>query len=169
MGSPIRRRLSKARDGYVCQHCKGKSKDKRLHVHHKVFRSDNGSDEASNLITLCKTDHDAVHNGLIAFKGGKEKGQLSHATQMNSIRVQLLKALPKAEETFGFITKEHRQLLGLPKEHYLDAVAIACEGRPVRFAETTVLSKKCIASGDYQQTKGVRSEQSIPTGKIDGF
>jgi hypothetical protein len=39
----------------------------------------------------------------------------------------------------------------------------------VSFAETTVLLKKCIASGDYQQTKGVRSEQRIPTGKIEGF
>jgi hypothetical protein len=157
------------RDGHVCQHCKGKSKDKRLHVHHKVFRSANGSDEASNLVTLCKTDHDDVHKGLITLKGGKKKGQLSYATQMNSIRVQLLKSLPKAEETFGFITKEHRQLLGLPKEHHFDAVAIACEGRSVRFTETTVLFKKCIASGDYQQTKGVRSEQRIPTGKIEGF
>ena len=39
----------------------------------------------------------------------------------------------------------------------------------MRFTETTVLFKKCIASGDYQQTKGVRSEQRIPTGKIEGF
>ena len=87
---------------------------------------------------------------------------------MNSVRTQLLSSLPYAEETFGFITKEHRQLLGLPKGHYFDAVAIACEGRPVRFAETTVLSKKSVAAGDYQQTKGVRPEQRIPTGKIEG-
>jgi antitoxin HicB len=31
---------------------------------------------------------------------------------MNSIRVQLLKRLPEAEQTFGYITKEHRQLYG---------------------------------------------------------
>jgi hypothetical protein len=29
--------------------------------------------------------------------------------------------------------------------------------------------KKCVPDGDYQQTKGVRSEQRIPTGKIMGF
>ena len=60
-------------------------------------------------------------------------------------------------------------MLRLPKGHHFDAVAIACEGQSVRFAETTLLSKKCVAAGDYQQKKGVRSEQRIPTGKIEGF
>ena len=32
-----------------------------------------------------------------------------------------------------------------------------------------VLSKRCVSDGDYQQTKGVRSEQRITTGKIRGF
>ena len=32
-----------------------------------------------------------------------------------------------------------------------------------------VLCKTCVAAGDYQQRKGVRSEQRIPTGKIEGF
>ena len=53
------------RDGYCCQHCKGKSKDKRLEVHHIIFRSENGSDEEDNLITLCKTCHDALHRGEV--------------------------------------------------------------------------------------------------------
>ena len=157
------------RDGHICQYCKGKTKDKRVEVHHIIYRNNGGSDEESNLTTLCKTDHDALHKGKIALKGGKKRGQLSHATQMNSIRVQLLRALPAAEETFGFITKEHRQLIGLPKEHYFDAAAIASQGNPVNFRTTTVLHKKSISDGDYQQTKGVRSEQRIPTGKIHGF
>ena len=29
--------------------------------------------------------------------------------------------------------------------------------------------KKCVPDGDYQQTKGMRSEQRITTGKIGGF
>jgi hypothetical protein len=157
------------RDGHICQYCKGKTKDKRVEVHHIIYRNNGGSDEESNLTTLCKTDHDALHKGEIALKGGKKHGQLCHATQMNSIRVQLLRALPAAEETFGFITKEHRQLIGLPKEHYFDAAAIASQGNPVNFRTTTVLHKKSISDGDYQQTKGVRSEQRIPTGKIHGF
>lgn len=157
------------RDSYKCQHCKGKSKDSKLEVHHIIFRSDNGSDEPENLITLCKTCHDAVHNGKIKLKGGKIKSQLKHATQMNSIRVQLLKRLPEAIETYGYITKENRFKLGYPKEHYIDAVIIACQGSTVTFKTDNVIYKRCVSKGDYQQTKGIRSEKKIPTGKIYGF
>ncbi|MDD3049468.1 MAG: RNA-guided endonuclease IscB [Bacilli bacterium] len=158
------------RDSYKCQHCKGKSKDKRLEVHHIIFRSNNGSDEQDNLITLCKTCHDMVHDGKIVINGGKVKGNLKHATQMNSIRIQLLKRLPYAEETFGYITKEHRQLFELPKEHYIDAVVIACQGNAAYFNKTKdVIYKRCASKGDYQQTKGIRSEKRIPTGKLFGF
>lgn len=158
------------RDNYTCHNCKGKSKDSKLEVHHIVFRKDDGSDEHDNLTTLCKTCHDKIHDGSITLKKkGKIKGQLQHATQMNSIRTQLLKLLPEAEETFGFITKEHRNIMGLHKEHYIDAVVIASKGHIVNFRIKNVLIKKCISDGDYQQTKGVRSEQRIPTGKIQGF
>jgi len=99
---------------------------------------------------------------------GKKKGMLLHATQMNSIRIQLLKRV-EAEETFGFITKEHRLLAGLPKEHVFDAAMIATRGKTPTFRITCVLSKRCVPAGDYQQTKGIRSEQRITTGKIMGF
>lgn len=157
------------RDCYTCQHCKGKSKEKRLEVHHIVFRSETGSDEEENLLTLCKTCHDALHRGEFALKKtGKKKGQLHHATQMNSIRMQLLKRT-EAVETFGFVTKEHRQLIHLPKEHFFDATVIATKGNTPSFQTNHVLFKKCVSDGDYQQTKGVRSEQRIPTGKLFGF
>ena len=155
------------RDGYTCQQCKGKSNDHRLEVHHIIFRSQQGSDEESNLVTLCKTCHDGLHAGTITLKQrGKEKGNLLHATQMNSIRMQLLQRV-QAEETFGFITKEHRLLAGLPREHVFDATMIATRGVTPLFRTTTVLSKRCVPDGDYRQTKGVRSEQRIPTGKIE--
>ena len=157
------------RDNHTCQHCKGKSKDSKLEVHHIVFRRNGGSDEASNLVTLCKICHEDLHSGSITLKGGKTKGHLKHATQMNSIRTQLLRLLPCAEETFGFVTKEHRQLLDLPKEHHIDAVAIASQGNEVQFKTNVVLFKKCVSDGDYQQSKGIRSEQRITTGKIQGF
>ena len=101
------------RDGYSCQHCKGKSKDPRLEVHHLVFRSAQGSDEESNLLTLCKTCHDALHAGTITLgRAGKKKGTLLHATQMNSIRLQLLRRV-EAEETWGDVTKARPPVLGL--------------------------------------------------------
>jgi hypothetical protein len=157
------------RDSYTCQHCKGKSKEKRLEVHHVVFRSQGGSDEERNLLTLCKTCHDALHAGEVLLKRvGKKKGTFKHATQMNSIRIQLLKRT-EAEETFGFITKEHRQLAGLPKEHVFDAAIIATRGRKPHFQTASVVIKKCIPDGDYQQTKGKHSQQRVTTGKIMGF
>src|SRR5260370_35957886 len=157
------------RDGYPCQHCQGKSRDRRLEVHHLVFRSQGGSDEEANLLTLCKTCHDRLHAGTIILKQkGAKKGGLAHATQMNSIRVQLLKRLD-AEETWGFVTKEHRLLAGLPKTHTNDAAVIATRGISHVFRTSGVLVKKFVPDGDYQQTKGKRSEQRITTGKIAGF
>jgi hypothetical protein len=146
-------------------------KDHRLEVHPIpiVFRSQHGSDEASNLVTLCKTCHDALHKGEITLKrNGKKKGDLKHATQMNSIRIQLLKRT-EAEETWGFVTKEHRQLAGLPKAHCFDAVMVATRGSRPIFRLTSLLAKRCVPAGDYQQTKGRHSEQRITTGKIQGF
>jgi RRXRR protein/HNH endonuclease len=157
------------RDHYTCQQCQGQSKERRLEVHHLVFRSEQGSDEASNLLTLCKTCHDGLHAGTVTLnQQGKKKGTLLHATQMNSIRLQLLRLL-QAEETWGFVTKEHRQLWDLPKAHVFDAAVIATRGQQPIFQTTTLLAKRCVPDGDYQQTKGIRSEQRIATGKIGGF
>ena len=157
------------RDTYTCQQCQGKSRDRRLEVHHIVFRSEQGSDEESNLLTLCKTCHDSLHGGKITLQQqGKKKGMLLHATQMNSIRLQLLRLL-QAEETWGFVTKEHRQLWDMPKAHVFDEAVIATRGRQPIFQTTTLIAKRCVPDGDYQQTKGIRSEQRIGTGKIGGF
>lgn len=158
------------RDNYTCQYCKGKHKDSKLEVHHIIFRSQGGSDESKNLITLCHTCHYNLHHGKIKPKlQGKAKGQLKYATQMNSIRCQLLKAYPDAIETFGMVTKANRLSLGIEKDHHLDACVIASGGELVNFATNTVYVKLSVSCGDYQQTKGSRSEKSIPTGKIKGF
>ena len=158
------------RDNYTCQCCKNKKKYNRLEVHHIVFRSQGGSDEEENLITLCDICHKDLHNGKLKLKlNGKNKSTLKYATQMNSIRVQLLKIYSDAIETFGYITKENRQYMQLPKEHYMDAVAIASQGNKVDFITKEVVFKKSVSKGDYQRTKGVRSEQLLPKGKIKGF
>lgn len=157
------------RDNYTCQHCKGKHKDSKLEVHHIIFRSQGGSDEEDNLITLCHTCHKRLHNGKISLKlKGKLKGNLKYATQMNSIRKQLFKLYPNAIETFGYVTKANRLHLGVDKEHYYDACVIATQGNKFNIASNLYV-KKCVSDGDFQKTKGVRSEQSISTDKIHGF
>lgn len=157
------------RDSYACQYCKGKHKDKKLEVHHIVFRSQGGSDEESNLVTLCHTCHKALHDLKIRPDlSGKVKGTLKYATQMNSIRRQLLGLYPDAAETFGYVTKANRLQLGVGKEHYYDACTIASEGNPF-VVKSNLYKKKCVPDGDFQKTKGARSEQPIVTEKIHGF
>ena len=164
------RELVLSRDLYTCQHCKGKTKDSKLEIHHIIFRRNGGSDDSDNLITFCKTCHDSLHKGEISLlNNGKVKTKLKHATQMNSIRLQLLRKLPDSIETFGYITKQNRWKLGLSKEHYNDAIVIACCGLSVNNVINTIVYKKCVNDGDYQQSKGVMSEKRIPTGKIQGF
>lgn len=171
-GYPNTKAYVLARDNYTCQHCKGKHKDSKLEVHHIVYRSNGGSDNEKNLITLCHTCHKALHDGkLKKFKiKGIVKGKLLHATQMNVIRSQLLKKHPEAIETFGYVTKTNRELLNMPKDHYIDACVIASEGRAFSLGkDVQLIVKKCQARHDYQKTKGVRSEQHLNTGKICGF
>ncbi|GHO77908.1 hypothetical protein KSD_56790 [Ktedonobacter sp. SOSP1-85] len=44
-------------------------------MHHIIFRSQNGSDEEANLVTLCKTCYDSLHAGTITLKrAGKKRG-----------------------------------------------------------------------------------------------
>ena len=157
------------RDGYTCQCCKGKHKDNKLEVHHIVFRSQGGSDEESNLITLCHTCHSNLHSGKITLKlRGKAKGTLKYATQMNSIRKQLFRIYPDAIETFGYVTKANRLQLGIDKTHHYDACVIATQGKPFAI-KSNLYKKRCVSKGDFQQTKGIRSEQPITTDKICGF
>lgn len=157
------------RDVYTCQLCRGRRKDSKLEVHHILYRSQGGSDDSDNLVTLCHSCHKDLHAGKKTLSlAGKEKSTLKYATQMNSIRRQLFLAYPDAIETFGYVTKANRQQLGIGKSHCMDACVIGAQGNPF-----TVMSllyrKKCIPDGDFQQTKGIRSEQRITTGKICGF
>ena len=158
------------RDNYTCQCCKNKRKDSKLEVHHIIFRSNNGSNDEQNLITLCHSCHTDLHEGKInsKFKGNR-KNNLKYATQMNSIRIQLLKHYPEAVETFGYITKENRFILNLPKEHYFDASVIASSGKSIQFTTNIVYFKKSVPDGDYQQTKGTHSQKKLTTTKIQGF
>ena len=166
-GYSSRRKAVLHRDNYTCQYC-GK-KNCRLEVHHVKFRSNGGTDDEENLITLCKECHDGVHAGTVTLdrKPKKSKG-LKHATHMSIIRSRLLKEYPDAIETFGFVTNENRNHLKLEKDHYIDACVIASGG--LEFKELEVIFyKNRVSKGDYQLTKGIRGEQKLPTGKICGF
>jgi len=46
------------RDGWQCQICGSRQ---NLQIHHKQLRSQQGSDDDSNLITLCAGCHEGLH------------------------------------------------------------------------------------------------------------
>ena len=166
-GYSSRRSAILHRDNYTCQCC-GK-KNCRLEVHHIKFKSDGGTNDEENLITLCKDCHKGVHAGTIILnkRPTKSKG-LNHATHMSIIRSWLLKKYPDALETFGFVTSENRNHLKLSKDHYIDACVIASGG--LEFKELDVIFyKRRVSKGDYQLCKGIRGEIKIPVWKICGF
>ena len=115
------------RDGHTCQYCHGKTGDKVLNVHHIESRK-TGGNAPNNLITLCETCHKACHAGKI--KLDQKRGQsFKEATFMGIMRWTLFEKLkeiyPNVRNTYGYITKNNRIRLGLPKEHYIDAFCIA--------------------------------------------
>ena len=154
------------RDNYTCQCC-GK-KNCRLEVHHIKFKSNGGTDDEENLITLCEDCHKGVHAGTVVLNKKPKKMNLKQATHMSIIRSQLLKVYPEAIETFGFVTNENRNNLKLKKDHYIDACVIASGGLDFRELDV-IYRKRKVSHQDRILTKGIRGEQKLPTGKIFGF
>lgn len=116
-----------ARDGHRCAHCKGKSKDAILNVHHMESRK-TGGNSPSNLITLCETCHKAYHRGEFDLKI-KRGSSLRDAAVMNIMRWAIYER-EKAEFqntylTYGYITKHTRIGYGIAKTHAADAFCIA--------------------------------------------
>ena len=120
------------RDGHKCQCCKGKSNDRKLHVHHIESRK-TGGDAPNNLITLCSKCHAKYHRGEIKLPKNVSRGtSLKDAAVMGIMRksvfVQLEELLGDAVpcfETYGYITKHTRTKAGLPKDHAIDARCIS--------------------------------------------
>jgi len=114
------------RDGHTCQHCKGKSKDKILNVHH-IESGKTGGDSPGNLITLCETCHTAHHEGRITLliKRGRS---FRDAAFMGIMRWdcynQLKELYPDVALTYGYITKNTRITKGIEKKHVADAYCI---------------------------------------------
>lgn len=117
------------RDDHKCQCCKGKSKDKVLNVHHIESRK-TGSNAPNNLITLCEYCHHQYHLGNIKLpKTIKRGASFKDAAFMGIMRWafynRLKEIYPNVHMTYGYITKNKRISLGLPKEHYIDARCIS--------------------------------------------
>ena len=139
------------RDAHICQHCKGKTKDKVLEVHHIETRR-TGGNRPDNLITLCSTCHHKVSTGKLKLKvkvsnGFKQEAFMSMARWR---LVDMVGALP----TYGYITKHQRIGKGLEKSHINDAFIIAGGDTQERIAGYNIQQvRKC----NRKLYKGIRS------------
>ncbi len=166
--------LIRARDNYTCQICGAKTtKNKKveLEVHHIRPKSMGGTDDETNLVTLCKSCHDKVHKGKLVINDQniRDTENLKYASHMNIICSQLCKRYTEAEKTYGYITKLNRELLGLPKNHCNDACVIASGGEPFVASQYKYV-KRCVPKGRYSLTI-LKGGKVIfrPTGKKCGF
>ena len=144
-----------------------------LEVEHIIPRIRGGTNRVSNLTLACTTCN--------RLKGKRTAGEFGHpevqaralkplkdAVHVSIIKQWVIQTLSKLlgqvgiSTTFGYETKYKRmKTLQLPKTHYFDAVAIACEQ-----GETVVPGKvwyqyKCVPRGSYQLYNGSRSEHKV--------
>ena len=125
------------RDNHTCQHCKGKSKDPVLEVHHIESRK-TGGNAPNNLVTLCRTCHQKHHREGMSLNITRSKS-MRHEAFMGIMRWtfynRLKEIYPNVEMTYGYITKSNRIAKKLPKEHYIDAYCIAGnpDAEPLRY------------------------------------
>ncbi|MCH4170684.1 MAG: RNA-guided endonuclease IscB [Lactobacillus sp.] len=119
------------RDNYTCQICQGKTKDPKLKIHHIIYRSNGGTNQVSNLLTVCATCHSMVNHQpggklyALQAKRFQSHRSLKGATFMNILRRRLFTAFPEASFQYGAQTTLDRAKLELPKAHYHDAVTIS--------------------------------------------
>jgi 5-methylcytosine-specific restriction endonuclease McrA len=113
--------------GRKCAYC-GKT-GVPLQVEHIIPRSRGGSDRVSNLTLSCgrcnqkKGDRTAAEFGYPEIHRQAKKS-LKGAAFMNQVRWQLVNELA-CDHTYGYLTKQRRIELGLPKSHRNDAFVIA--------------------------------------------
>ena len=128
-----------SRDSHQCFFkCKDAHK---LEVHHIKFRSQGGTDNPNNLITLCSVCHKKVHAGKLELNVKKHK-ELKSATIMNVIRKRLLEFYLDAVETFGYETKVKRREIKLEKSHINDAFVIAGGANQKRIKSFEITQKR---------------------------
>lgn len=163
-----------SRDKHKCYYCgaSGLKTEKRaavgLSVHHFIQQKfDNSTDDPDNLITLCDKCHRLLHEGKIAIeKPAKKKKDKQSPTLTNTVRSQLVKRLTGKNFTltYGYETKYKRQVvLGLPKDHHFDAIAIASDGSGKVILDDTLYRKRRVAKGDYKLER--RRKKTETSGK----
>ncbi|MGF6989967.1 hypothetical protein M2145_001833 [Lachnospiraceae bacterium PF1-21] len=154
-------------DGHTCQYCKGKSKNNILQTHHLESRKV-GGDAPNNLVTLCKTCHDAYHAGKIQLnlKRGASFRDAAFMGIMRWVFYNKLKEIySNVSMTYGYITKHVRINNGLEKTHAVDARCIS--GNPLAKPLGIIYNQKFVRCNNRSlhkanPKKGVRKSNQAP-------
>lgn len=91
-----RRKAVYQRDNFTCQNCGrrgGPYGDYELHAHHIVPKSKGGTHRKSNLKTLCKQCHNAIHGNESAPTGVGYNGSSAHDANSISIKKEIVQAI----------------------------------------------------------------------------
>jgi len=164
-----------ARDGHLCQWCKGTSKDRILNVHHIESRK-TGGDHPDNLITLCKTCHELIHQTHQEHRIEPKSRGFRDATQMGIIRwriyEQAKELFPEVHLTYGYLTKQTRITHQLEKSHLVDARCIT--GYPLVCSDDTWYLMKYMRRNNRQLhkatiRKGGKRQRNTAPKQVHGF
>ena len=167
------------RDGHKCQCCKGKSKDRKLRVHHIESRK-RGGDAPNNLITLCSECHARYHRDEIklpktAMRGTSLRDAAVMGIMRKSVFIRLKELLGDAipcYETYGYITKHIRTNVGLPKEHVIDARCISGNSNAISDGRYWIIRKLCANNRQLHKASilkgGIRKNNQAPR-EVHGY
>jgi len=111
------------RDGYSCQNC---GSTDNLQAHHIVPKSKGGTNAINNGITLCKSCHDELHKGKWCLTKKPKIFKYPAYVQQGKryLYRELCDRFSSVSICFGWMTAYNRQMLGLNKDHYIDAAAM---------------------------------------------
>ena len=167
------------RDNYTCQWCRGKSKNKILHMHHHAYWKGDHTDKPSSVITLCDVCNDSKNHKQDGFLWGwkpRITRTYKDAAFMGIMRWtfynRLKEMYPDVHMTYGYITKHVRIANGLPKEHRVDALCIAGHPSAVPVREWYLQKKvRCHNRQIHKNTilkRGIRKRNQAPY-EVKGF
>lgn len=87
------------RDGYACKSCG--ERDSELHVHHIIYLSNFGTNQQSNLVTLCRACHEEEHDHAFDFGEQNDPESLNALDQPLELAPALVQSRPVPATVFS--------------------------------------------------------------------
>ena len=150
-----------SRSNSQCVYCGAKAEE----IDHVVARSNGGTNSTYNLVASCRSCNEKKSNlGLKAFgklmnkdySHLKPKALPKHASIVQSARNYMIKEISKlvadTKSYDAWLTKYNRDELGLPKQHYYDALSVG-NVQDYKFLTDKVLTISAKGRGSRQMCR----------------